>query len=220
MDGQQLMSATTRPQDRDAGITLLEVMVGMAIMSVFMVMFTTGVIQIYRTTNRIESTSIAQTQINQAIARLDKEIRYAAAISTPGCAEDIPSPCAAGHRYRYVEYLTTNTGVATCAQLRMDLTAGTLKRRTWPQDTEPLGASLPSWDSLPPLVSDVTATEPFAAAPPEPGVNFQRLRLRLSSTWGTGETATTKQTDITFTALNSTASSESTTVCTEGRRFS
>jgi prepilin-type N-terminal cleavage/methylation domain-containing protein len=196
----------------DAGVTLIEVVVGMSIMSIVMAVFTVGILQTYRSVNKSTSLSTAQSQINIAFLRLDKEIRYATSISQSGQS---------GGDW-YVEYLIKDrTGTATCTELRLD-SAGQLTRRTWPDGSTPR-----PWKDWPPLVSDIGTVgrdaedAPFSF-PPSDAVNdkaaFQRLRVRLEARSGAGDTATSTQTDVTFTALNAPLSSDpDTTVCIDAR---
>jgi prepilin-type N-terminal cleavage/methylation domain-containing protein len=183
----------------DAGVTLVEVTVTMSIMAVVMLMFTGGVIQMYRSTHKNESIATAQAQTNIAFLRLDKEIRYATGISTPGLVGTD----------NYVEYLTTNTGTAVCTQLRLKVDAKQLQRRSWIQGALP--------GDFVPLASSVSSSAPFTLFQADATYNFQRLQLRLTATSGTGGTLTAAETDITFTALNTSLSTSSATVCTEGR---
>jgi type II secretory pathway pseudopilin PulG len=185
----------------DDGLTLIDMVVSMVIMSIFMSMFTTAILQTYHAANKIESISGAQSQIHTAFLRLDKEIRYAAGISTESSTGD-----------PYVEYLTTNTGSPVCTELRLDVASRQLQRRTWPQGMSPLTPS--NWI---PLATEISSVKPFTFTAADSTFNFQRLRLQLAASSGGASTATTKQTDITFTALNTSLGTASATVCTEGR---
>ncbi len=186
----------------DSGITLIEVVVSMSIMTIVGAIFTAGVLQMFRSANRSEAASTAQSQINNAFLRLDKEIRYAAGISTPGSVGSDS----------YVEFLTTNTGTPVCTELRLHVATRQLQRRTWIQGSSPLTPS--AWI---PLASFVSSTQPFTLSAADATFNFQRLQLKLVGTSGAGGTATSKQTDVTFTALNTSPTTSSATVCTEGR---
>jgi type II secretory pathway pseudopilin PulG len=189
----------------DAGVSLLEVVVSMSIMGMVMAVFTTGFLAMYSSANRTEAISIAQSQANLVFQRLDKEIRYATAISEPS---DV------GPDF-YVEYLTTTpTGAATCTQLRLDTTDPTnakLRLRTWPQGSQP-----PAWGTSAVLASNLGSAQPFYTAD---NPNFQRLSLKLQVAAGSGGTASKARTEITFTALNSESAAAAgyKTVCTEGR---
>lgn len=193
----------TRPRaGADTGMTLIELMVSLTVMSVFMTIFTSGVIQMYRAANKDEAASTAQSQVNLAFLRLDKEIRYAAGLSAPDLVGADP----------YVEYLTTNTGAAVCTELRLHLANGQLQRRTWTRGAVPVTPT--PWI---PLASGVSSATPFTVSAADPTYNFQRLRLALTATSGKGGTAVSKQSDVTFTALNTSLGTSSATLCTEGR---
>ena len=187
---------------RDAGVTMTDVVVSMTLMAIFMAIFTGGTVRMYRSAAQVQATADAQIQITSAFLRLDKEIRYAAGISLPG-------PVGADG---YVEYLTTNTGVGICAELRLNVDTSQLQRRTWRQDVIPLAPT--PWV---PLATSVSSTQPFTYRAPDTKYNFQRLQLQLNATVGTGDSAASKHTDVTFTALNTTLSAANPAVCTEGR---
>lgn len=67
----------------DAGFSLAEIMVTMGITSILMVIFTTAILQVYRTSAATESLSSAQAQLQIAFQRADKELRYASWIAVP-----------------------------------------------------------------------------------------------------------------------------------------
>lgn len=186
----------------DAGLTLIEVVVSMTIMVIFMSIFTAGMLQMTRTANRNEVIYRAQAQVNLVFLRLDRELRYASGISTPG-------PVGANS---YVEYLTTNTGVQKCTQLRLVPARRQLQSRTWVQGQTPLQPT--NWV---PMASDVESDQPFRSYAPDDTHQFQRLRVDLRAVVGTGDRSVSKRTDVTFTALNSVRGGDSSTVCSEGR---
>jgi type II secretory pathway pseudopilin PulG len=201
------MRHARRRERDDAGVTLIDVVISMTIMSVFLAMFTTGILQIYRGTNKTEAITSAQSQLNVVFLRLDKEIRYAAGISVPNVTTT--------GGYYFEEYLTTNTGTNTCTQMRFDPIGTQLTRRTWTEGTTPLVPS--AWV---PLVSSVNATgggSPFALLAADSTYNFQRLRLKLTAVFGVGVNSASKAIDITFSALNTSLTTSSDTACTEGR---
>jgi prepilin-type N-terminal cleavage/methylation domain-containing protein len=184
----------------DAGVTLLEVVVSMTIMSMLMSIFTVGVVQMYRSASRAEAISAAQSQAYIVFQRLDGEIRYASAISTEGTVGVDP----------YIEYLTTTGHAETCNQLRLKTDTAQLQRRTWVQGTTPGG-----WTRI---ASDVGAP----AAPDKPftfttGNNFQTLQLHLVAGPAASGSRVTAETRVTFTALNTSRGADTKDVCTEGR---
>ena len=116
------MSIGRRPA-RDDGTSLIELLVGMMLMLIFMGMFTAAVILMNQSANKVESVSLTSNQVNTAFLKLDRMVRYAAAISTPGTA--------AVSKDWYVEFRTTNTGAEVCTQLRFDIASAQLQQRSW-----------------------------------------------------------------------------------------
>jgi hypothetical protein len=186
----------------DRGVTMMDVVVSMVLMAVFMSIFTRGTVQMFGTASRNQAVSDAQTQVTSAFLRLDREIRYAAGISNP-------RPVGAD---QYVEYLVTNTGTPICTELRMNLASQQLQRRTWRQGMTPLAPS--AWV---PLATSVVSPSPFAYSAPDGTYNFQRLTLDLKVSIPVGDRPQVKETRVMFTALNTTISTKSASVCTEGR---
>lgn len=193
------------PGGAEAGISLVEVATAMVLMSIFMGMFFGTITQVFRSVYRTQSTSLAQSQVNLAFLRLDRQIRYAAGISKEGTMDGSTDPV--------VEYLTTTGGTATCTQLRLNLTTSQLQVRTWTQGASPLAPT--AWI---PLASQVGATTPFTFIAADATLNFQQLEVRLTATDGTSESnRAARTTDVTFTALNTSLATTSTAVCGEGR---
>jgi Tfp pilus assembly protein PilV len=186
----------------DAGVTMIDVIVAMTLMSVFMGIFTGVVMQMFRSANDNQVIASAQTQLTTVFLRLDKEIRYAAGISTPGLVGDDS----------YVEYRTVNTGTPMCTELRLNIASGQLQRRTWSQDVTP-----PAPTGWIPLASEVSSSQPFTFWAPDSDLNFQRLQLTLDASGGPDTTAVSRSIDVTFTALNTTLGTDSATDCLEGR---
>jgi hypothetical protein len=188
----------------DAGVTMIDVMVAMTLMSIFMGIFTDVVVQMFRSANQNQAVASAQTELTTVFLRLDTEIRYAAGISDPG-----PSPAGTDS---YVEYRTVNTGTAVCTELRLETASGQLQSRTWPEAVTP-----PAPTAWIPLASDVTSPTPFTLWPADTTLNFQRLQLTLDAGVGADVASAARRLDVTFTALNTTLGTDSTTACTEGR---
>jgi prepilin-type N-terminal cleavage/methylation domain-containing protein len=194
-----LIAARERLRARDdSGMTLIELVVTMTIFLVLMSVFTTGLVQMYASEGRTEAIMTAQSQMHNAFVRLDREIRYASAISTPDTV-GVDS---------YVEYLTTNTGIAICTELRLNIAGAQLQWRTWTQGSSPLTPT--AWS---PLASGVSSGQPFTFVASE---NFQRLRVQLAAT-PVGGVNVAAASDITFTALNTQRGADTPDVCTEGR---
>ncbi|WP_432829941.1 hypothetical protein [Dactylosporangium sp. CA-092794] len=201
---QRVRDAARRGDDR--GITLAELAVTTGIMSVVMAIFTTGVVQLFRASDKNEAVALTQAQLNTAFLRLDRELRYAAGFG-PVHTDT------AGNVF--VEYVNTGTasGTPECAQLELYTATGTLRRQAWPQQTgqRPLN----QWAVLANNV--IVAKSSFALIRPTENTAFQRLRvvLAVATNPGTGHTEATS--DLTFTALNSKSSTDPSTICPEAR---
>ena len=183
----------------DEGFSLIEIMVVLGIMSVVGAVFTTGMLQIYRTRAAAEADSVAQTQLSLALLRLDKSLRYAYSIGEVHVEGTTP----------YVEYLvlaavpgSTSGYAKRCVQLRL---AGTDPQNLQLQSRSWAVASPGSPSGWVPLASNLTAVAGFAPlvrTQPTAALNHQLLTVRLGARSG----AATKTSALTFTALNSYAS--------------
>jgi len=182
----------------------MEVTITLSVMSVVMALFSTAIVQLYSATNNNEALTIATQQLHNAFVRLDRDIRYASGISQPG---DV----AGGNEY--VEYAITNTGTTVCTQLRLVGSTGLLQTR------RKIGTgSTSAWSTL---ASYLTAAKSFTRTTASTGGKpFQQLDISLTARVGAGRTAGTttggakRQTvQYTFTALNTTPATASSTVC-------
>ena len=202
--------ASDRPRSED-GTSLIELVVGMALLSIFMAMFTGAVVAMNNSENKAQAVNITSGQLNQAYLSLDKMVRYATAISTPAVS--------ATSGDWYAEMQTTNTGTEKCIQLRVDITAQQLQQRTWtPSDT----TSLSGWKPLASGISNGNAvagatTQPFYLLSPAKAV-YQQMTINLAAPAGSGPTLTTSSSAYTFTALNSTKTAPSTPFCQQQGR--
>lgn len=194
----------------DRGTTLMEVVVGMALLTVFMGMFTTAMLLMSNTVNKVEAITRSNGEVNNAFLRLDRSVRYAAAISTPvrsGAANDWS-----------VEFATTTTNNTVCTQLRVDSAQTQIQQRTWTVGSN--GTSYSGLTAWTPLASNITngaavagsADQPFSMPDPaadKASTSYQRLTVTLIADSGTSTTAPTRAT-MTFTALNSSAAATNT----------
>ncbi|MBG0821111.1 hypothetical protein HS048_10240 [Planomonospora sp. ID91781] len=219
-------------------------MVSISLMGVMMVIFTTGVLQVYRAVNGVEALSASQSQLQTAFQRLDKEIRYATWISEPS----VPIRDNRYVEFAYVEPAEQDpqTGQvvkppqAMCGQLRLDLNRGVLQLVRWTPGSPPAegrpGETLASEIAVDDLLEDRpsgTAKAPFVLQPAgsrdlydgsgrrasgaDFTPDFHRLELHLTSSVGAGEHARTSNLDVAFTALNTSRETPAANVCAEGR---
>lgn len=173
----------------DAGFTLIEIMVSMSLMTFFMVMFTGAVLQMYKVSNKTQAVTDSSTQLNIAFERIDKQVRYASAISPPNQAK---SPLGAW----YVEFVNTTSGSDNCYQLRVYNSQ--LQERSW----NGTPSVPPTWVSLATGVL-MPANTPFGFNTAAGSQTAQRLQLSLTSKASSGDTSTTSQTTVSFEAMNS-----------------
>jgi hypothetical protein len=199
------------PCGGDAGATLAELLVGITVMVIAATIGTAGLVQAYQVFNSFEARTNGQQQLTVSFERLDREIRYATAVSQPAVVNSD----------YFVEYLLGQTGTPTCVELRLHPATAQLQRRTWP-DGSPTSASrwLPLASEIYP-VTDSTgqAVQPFQLTAATTVVNYERLQVSLSSTEGTGSSASTRQSIVTWAVMNADRSA-ATDVCTDGRALS
>ncbi len=216
----RVVARRTEHASREAGTTMAELVTAMALMTVFMTIFTASVSIMYKSINKVTSLADSTSQLNQAFVRLDHEVRYSAAISTPGTTA----------KGWYVELKTTTTGSIVCTQLQITPTAtitgqpsGQLRRRTWTVSASGTAGAPTNWI---PLASGVTngnaavgsTNQPFVLAAPTAIFTYQTLAIRVLETSGSGDSPTSAVSAVTYTALNSTVATTPTGVCTEVAR--
>lgn len=178
----------------DAGFTLMDTIVGMAVMTIFLGMFTGAVFEMFHTADKSQSLAQANTQVNQAFERLDTLARYAAYVSTPGAN-------AAGTAW-YVEIgdslqpVDSSNKPTTCYQLRLDTASHQLQMRTWTTGNPT------AWKQI--ASNIVNQGQPFSYVAPVqngPVVNGA-LTIDLIASAGGGDRGATTNSKMTFTAMN------------------
>lgn len=120
-----MRAAISRLRERpaDAGVTIVELLVAMGIFSVVIAVFMGAVVTMSNSTVRSQVVSDTASQLRTVFQRLDKEVRYASDINTPGTVNG----------RIYVEYLvpaSTATGAPLCVQWRYVTATRELQRRT------------------------------------------------------------------------------------------
>ncbi|MBL7258659.1 PilW family protein [Paractinoplanes lichenicola] len=183
----------------DRGISLIELVVGMGLLSFVLVMALGGLTEIYSNVNRVDTTSLVRDQLTTSFRRLDKELRYANWVATPGQV---------GGAW-YLEYATT----AGCRQLI--LKNGVLTTASWtlpgltPGTPTTLATNLAQTGTTPPFTVYLPNSTPYASASPGVsgvGRDYQlahtQVRLRFTGRAG----VTSLPLDVLFTAQNTSAS--------------
>jgi type II secretory pathway pseudopilin PulG len=203
----------------DEGTTLMELMVGMTIMSIFLAIFTTAIVSMFSITNKTQAVVNGSTQLNLAFERLDAQVRYANLIDVQLAAPNWS-----------VAFQTDAPTSTTCRKLTVSLAVpsdvrngialSNLVERTWtiPVNADgswPDAGSYSAIQSV--LASGVTpvnaAVNPFTVSTPVLGALLvppqqvdqvhQQLHLGLVAIGGNGQSLTKSFSEITFTALNS-----------------
>jgi prepilin-type N-terminal cleavage/methylation domain-containing protein len=217
---------TAREQRRDEGFSLLEIMMSMTIMSIVMSITVGAIVQIYRTANRIENAALARAQLATSFARLDKEIRYATWVNSPGQVAgawyvefDVPpQPPAKSDDPHECRQLALKNGALTLAGWKLAADGSTVP----PGPATTLGTGIAVISGVSPFTlyaagSVPFATSPAAAAKAGVGIQFKpefaQIRLQFNSVAG----GTTLPFDITFTAQNNNADSPKSSDCADGR---
>lgn len=215
-------SVFTRLRHDDRGMTLIEMLVGMMLTAIFMTMFTASIVMMYQATRKSESIGTASSQLAQAFDRLDLSVRYANAITRPGTGDD---------GAWYVEWSSDTPDQPACSQLRLAPSAAgaglQLQQRTWNLNPAGTATELTTWT---PLASHLeleamgqgATIDPFArhdidADAPLPEL-YQRLQIHVIALVTGHGTDTRAESDVTFTALNSTGADAASTVCAQAGR--
>lgn len=193
-----------RPRGDD-GMSLLELMIGMVVMSVLLVISSTAIVGMLSSTSKTQAVQISSTQLNTAFDRLDKQVRYASVIDQP-----VTSPVWS------VAFRTeaTATSPVTCTQLQIspDGSNYRLVERSWTvgvaADGSVSATNISDWNQL---AAGITLTDqnnaaviPFAL-PSVAGTSVQQLQLRLVAVNGASRSQARSTSEITFSALNSAA---------------
>jgi prepilin-type N-terminal cleavage/methylation domain-containing protein len=198
-----------RPAAGDRGFSLVEVMVGAAVMSVVMGIATAGFVQMYQATAKADTAAQAQAALSDAFAKLDREVRYAYRVNA---AYQIGTDSYA------VDYLVNN-GVdpLLCVQLTLPIGGGALVRRQWPESTTSADPAAVSTGVANDLVTAAEGVNPFTVKPAgTEQSNFDRLLVNLNGTVGVGAGGSVRNYNLQFTALNTTVNDESVpTLCTK-----
>jgi len=194
----RLMRATD-----DEGTTLIEIMAGLAVMGVFLALFSGTMFSIFRSSTSFESATITSSQTSNAFTQMDKLVRYASSISSPSTTPN------AGGNY-YVELQTSNTGTTVCTQLQLNVNSKQLKSRTWTVNLNGGYSNLTSFRVLANGISPgtsisngvTTTLTPFVLAA---GTSFQFEQLTVNFASSSGNPPQSTTTSVIFSALNSTA---------------
>lgn len=178
----------------DAGFTLVEMIVAMAVFLVFLAIITSSVISITAASSRAQLIARTSNGVLVVFQNLDRQIRYADSINFPGAGATAGS--------RYVEFRiaagSAPSSVATCVQWRYWPATKSIQSRQWPES----GTPSPNWATKVTNVIDTgAATYPFQLMSATTSSATQRLVLSISS--GTVSLTSGASISSTFVARNS-----------------
>jgi prepilin-type N-terminal cleavage/methylation domain-containing protein len=166
-----------RANGADRGFTMIELMIALAVFSIFLVVVMTSVISITKASTKVQVTARSSSAELATFQRMDHEIRYADSVNFPGSG----SPSGD----MYIEFDTpataTSSGIALCTQWRFDPTARTVQSRQWNNQT---GVTAPTtWQTLlTNVANDGGANYPFQLLPATlSGSSEQQLVLTLDT---------------------------------------
>lgn len=188
----------------DAGFSLIEVMVGSAVMSVVMAIATSAFVHMYHTANVTEANALTETSLMASFSKLDRDLRYAYRINAAY------QPDADTFAVDYVVPDALNT--LLCVQLTMPVSGGALIRKQWPQASTSADAAAVRSGVATDVVTANTVTNAAGEQVPanpftvrttgQDGSNFDRLRINVDSTVGISDNGASRNYNLQFTALN------------------
>jgi prepilin-type N-terminal cleavage/methylation domain-containing protein len=198
-----------RQRHDDAGYTLTELLVSMAIFATLLALVTASTTTMFNSLRKQTGQTDNLDNSRKVIQLLDKQVRYANAINTPGTGTDGAF---------YVEWRSGNTNQQqTCYQWRWVSSTKVLQYRTW---LPPLFGSgtvtATAWTQPGNGVSQSGATPLFSITPDATSVtaSHELLTVMFVSTHGKPSKSTTSK--VSLTAANSATSSAPTTpLCNE-----
>lgn len=198
-----LAARLRRVRGADGGFSLSELMISMAIMSIVTVISASGFLDMFRTADLTQTAALTQTSTLASFSKLERDVRY---------AERVNAPYLRSNGDFAVDYVMPDEkGVLQCVRLTLPAAGGALTRLQWPQSSTPAGVSA-STVALDLQTANGTSTPFIRIAAGTASSNFDRLEVRLKSTIGVAGAGATRTFDLTFTALN-TAATTTTLTC-------
>ena len=183
----------------DAGFSMAEVLVSMAVMSIVMAIASTGFYEMFHTTDTAEASATAQVELQAAFNKLDREIRYAYRVNE--AYSDTTN--------WYIDYVfIDDAGKNQCVQLSLPRAGGTLKRRQWPYPAAISGPAAAVANNLISARLDNGTPKqlinPFVLeASGDGGSDLDRLNVKVNSVVGADQSKQgLREYDLQFTAMN------------------
>lgn len=183
--------------DRERGMSLIEMLFSIFIFGMFIVMFMSAVVQMSRTSSNSIARSSSASGALVSFLDLDRTVRWADSINPPGVSNGDA----------WVEFHISSaaslTGVETCVQWRFDPTDSVIQERSWNAAT---GAAISGWGTRSTNVRGTpTSTYPFKFEASTSANPQQRLLLSVVAGGLTSDAQTEIQTS--YVARNSSARS-------------
>jgi type II secretory pathway pseudopilin PulG len=194
-------------QSREAGFSLIELIVATGIFLMIMGVITASVISMMSQTRREGGQSDNLDSARKIIQDMDKTARYANNVSTPGTGTDGGS---------YVEYRTGNASQQqTCWQWRYLPSTGQVQQRHWLPPLAGGGSSTATSWILEGTGISLNAGAPIWSITPTSASNTHEvLAVQFKTTHGAGP-AISQTNQATFTAINTASSAALPSICTE-----
>lgn len=197
-------------RSREAGYTLVELLVSMVILGIFMSVFMGLAVKVLDSSSNQQARSNNLDSNRNVVQLMDRQVRYANAVNTPGTTVD---------GTRWVEWRSGSTGrQQTCYQYRVT-PAGRMEFRTWepPLTAGPVTAS--AWRTAGSGVMPRGVDPIFSITSDVATATQYRQQLTLSFVSRSQRPVTSTPTTVTFTALNTrTSAPPATPVCQEVAR--
>ena len=188
-------------RDGDSGFTLTELLVSMAIFAIVITVFMGAMVSITHATARAQEVANAGDSVRMAFQMLDRQIRYAEAINSPGVGSS------GAHYFEFLTSAQRDGELPLCTQWRFDPVEGTLAYRTWRDVTV---GTVSDWRE----VADWMRNDLSGATPRTPftllSTGGSRTRQELVVSFDAGRTPTSEAgADVatSFVARNSSAGS-------------
>jgi Tfp pilus assembly protein PilV len=221
----RLRFAVARCDRDDAGMSLIETMVGILVLTVLLGIASAAIMQMGRYVGTAQSVGDSSTEVRKAFTLMDRQVRYADAINSP-------TAIGTGATARwYVEFRSTADGDGdanpTCAQWRLDAAADRLEYRSWEVVNGAAVPASPTWAvAARNIANDPTnatelpfgwasAGQAFADEPASTVTTRQRLRFQVISAVGARDRQRTVSA-VDFTARNSSSTSPTRDAGTDG----
>lgn len=208
----RLRQHVLRSSSTSEGFSLIELLVTLALLSVLLAVFGAGLSIMFKDVRHQLGQSDGLDASRKVLDQLDKQVRYANAVDTPGTTTG-----ASGGVTWWVEWQSGDVGQQqSCTQWRL-LPTGEMQYRTWLQPAPSAGSAAISgqtaWSTratrvaLPAGAAAGTTGPVFAFPAPADRANARRQQLVVAFTSSYGRPVVTTPSQVTLTAQNTSSSS-------------